>query len=114
MTIAAPKSTSREIDLDNGTVIGTSDKWADGGCYCKILTPIGIVGCAIFNLDVGTEFDEAYAIAKGTPEHPLREPEDLLDAKICGATPRALAHGISIGMTGREAAEQFLKVSKNS
>ena len=51
---------------------------------------------------------QAIAIARGTPENPLCEPEDLLEAKIVGCTPRARELGIEEGNTGREAVEKML------
>ena len=48
--------------------------------------------------------------AKGTPEKPLVETEDLFDAKIINLTPKAKQFGIEIGMTGKEAVELMLKV----
>ncbi len=102
-----PRSVSRSMQFENGTAVGTSDVW-QGGQYCKILTKSGIVGCGIFDLEVAAEFGEAIAIAKGTPDQPLVEPEDLLDAVIVGVTPQAEALGASPGMTGREAVEAFL------
>ena len=48
------------------------------------------------------EFDQAIAIARGTPAAPLTEPEDLLDARIVGVTPKARAHGIDVATSCRE------------
>ena len=103
-----PQSTQRELTFENGTAIGTSNLWV-GGQYCSILTAAGIVGCGIYDLATAAEFDQAIAIAKGTPDNPLVKPEDLYDAKILGVTPRAESYGIQTGMTGREAVEQMLK-----
>ncbi len=97
----------------NGTAIGTSDIWENGE-YCKIVTHSGLVGCAIFDVNVAAEFGDALAIAKGTPETPLVEPEDLLDARIIGVSPKAHELGVRIGMTGREAVETFLAVGSAS
>ena len=102
-----PGSVARPMQFENGTAVGTSDVW-QGGQYCKILTAAGIVGCGIFDLEVAAEFGEAIAIARGTPDQPLVEPEDLLDAVIVGLTPQAEALGAREGMTGREAVETFL------
>jgi uncharacterized protein YunC (DUF1805 family) len=102
-----PRTTSREMQFANGTAIGMSHRWA-GGQYCSILTAAGIVGCGIYALDTPAEFGQAIAIAKGTPASPLTEPEDLLDAKIVGCTPKAASFGIRPGMTGREAVERML------
>lgn len=107
MSDQVPRTTNRELQFENGTAIGVSNRWQKGQ-YCSILTEAGIVGCGIYALDVAAEFDLAIAIAKGTPERPLVEPEDLFNAKIVGATPKATSFGIKIGMTGREATELML------
>jgi len=104
-----PVSVSRPMAFENGTAIGTYFLWRNGQ-YCKILTAAGIVGCGIFDVKVAAEFGEAIAIAKGTPEVPLVEPEDLLEAIISGITPQAEEFGVKIGMTGREAVEVLLAV----
>jgi uncharacterized protein YunC (DUF1805 family) len=109
MTDSLPRSTSRELTFENGTAIGISNRWKKGQ-YCSILTEAGIVGCGIYDLVTPAEFDQAIAIAKGTPSNPLVEPEDLFEAKIVGCTPKAEAFGISVGMSGREAVELMLKV----
>ncbi|MCA9025007.1 MAG: DUF1805 domain-containing protein [Planctomycetaceae bacterium] len=108
MSDALPRSSQRELRFENGTAIGMSHRWV-GGQYCSILTAAGIVGCGIYDMETPAEFDQAIAIAKGTPENPLVEPEDLFDAKIVDCTPKARSHGIEIGMTGREAVELMLK-----
>ena len=102
-----PRTTSRELQFENGTAIGISNRW-ERGQYCSILTRAGIVGCGIYDLKTPAEFGQAIAIAKGTPANPLTEPEDLLDAKIVGCTPKAESYGIRLGMTGRDAVERML------
>lgn len=99
--------TTRELSFRNGSALGISNKWT-GGQYCSILTPAGIVGCGIYDLRVAAEFGQAIAIARGTPAHPLVEPEDLLTAKIVDCTPLAKRYGVTIGMTGRVAVERLL------
>lgn len=110
MTDPLPRSTRRELTFENGTAIGASHRWEQGQ-YCSILTRAGIVGCGIYDLATAAEFGQAIAIAKGTPNNPLVEPEDLYEAKIVGATPQAQALGIHIGMRGREAVELMLAAS---
>ena len=95
------------MQFDNGCANGMSHRW-QGGQYCSIMTKIGIVGCGIYDLKTAAEFGQAIAIAKGTPAHPLVEPEDLLAAKIVDATPQAQGIGITIGMSGKEAVERML------
>ena len=108
MSEPLPRTTSRELQFENGTAIGISNRWEQGQ-YCSILTRAGIVGCGIYDLETPAEFGQAIAIARGTPQNPLTEPEDLFDAKIVGCTPRAAALGIQVGMTGREAVERMLQ-----
>ena len=103
-----PQANREIMQFDNGTAIGTSQLWA-GGQYCSILTRAGIVGCGIYDLDTAAEFGQAIAIARGTPQDPLVVPQDLLDAKIVGVTPKAAEMGIQPGCTGREAVELMLK-----
>ena len=103
-----PRTTQRTLEFTHGTAIGLSHRW-QAGQYCSILTQAGIVGCGIYDLETPAEFGQAIAIAKGTPEKPLVEPEDLYYAKIVGATPKARSFGIEIGMTGRQAVELMLQ-----
>ena len=102
-----PRSTQRNLDFEGGSAIGISNRWQQGQ-YCSIITEVGIVGCGIYDLETAAEFGQAIAIAKGTPAHPLVEPEDLFEAKIVGVTPKAQAMGIEIGMAGRAAVEKML------
>ena len=106
-----PRSTNRQMTFNHGTAIGFSHRW-EGGQYCSILSRFGIVGCGIYDLKTPAEFDQAIAIAKGTPDCPLTEPEDLLDATIVGVTPKAEAAGVTIGMSGAEAVEKMLQAGQ--
>jgi uncharacterized protein YunC (DUF1805 family) len=112
MSDALPRTISRPIQFHNGCAIGISNRWHKGQ-YCVILTEAGLVGCGIYDVKTAGEFGQAVAIARGTPQKPLVEPEDLFDAKIVDATPRAKEFGVSIGMTGREAVELLLAASKS-
>jgi uncharacterized protein YunC (DUF1805 family) len=110
MSDPLPRTVSRPIQFQNGCAIGMSHRWHKGQ-YCSILTAAGIVGCGIYDVKTAAEFDQAIAIARGTPEKPLVDPEDLFDAKIVDATPQAKRLGIALGMTGREAVERLLAAS---
>jgi uncharacterized protein YunC (DUF1805 family) len=105
-----PRTTSRPLQFKNGRAIGVSNRWRQGQ-YCVILTEVGLVGCGIYDTKTAAEFGQAVAIARGTPQAPLTEPEDLFDAKIVDATPRARELGVRVGMTGREAVEILLAAS---
>jgi uncharacterized protein YunC (DUF1805 family) len=108
MSDKLPSIAQREMQFQNGTAIGLSQRWVGGQC-CAIQTAAGIVGCGIYDLHTPAEFGQAIAIARGTPANPLAEPEDLLDAKIVGCTPQAVSLGIQLGCTGREAVEKMLE-----
>lgn len=110
MSDALPRTISRELQFKNGTAIGISNRWHKGQ-YCTILTEAGLVGCGIYDVKIAAEFGQAVAIARGTPQNPLVNPEDLFDAKIVEATPQAKALGIEIGMKGRDAVECLLAAS---
>jgi uncharacterized protein YunC (DUF1805 family) len=98
------------MQFKNGCAIGISNRWHNGQ-YCVILTGAGLVGCGIYDMKTPAEFGQALAIARGTPQKPLVNPEDLLDARIVDATPQAQAFGVQIGMTGRDAVELLLAAS---
>lgn len=102
-----PRSIVRPLQFANGSALGISNRWQRGQ-YCSILTSVGIVGCGIYDVRTAGEFGQAIAIARGTPEKPLVEPEDLFEAQIVDLTPAAQALGIEIGMKGREAVERML------
>src|SRR5262249_14741983 len=93
--------------------LGISNRW-EKGQYCSILTPAGIVGCGIYDLETPAEFGQAIAIARGTPACPLVEPEDLFDARIVGVTPKAASYGVRVGHTGREAVELLLQAGQGA
>jgi uncharacterized protein YunC (DUF1805 family) len=101
---------SRPLQFRNGCAVGISNRWRNGQ-YCTILTEAGLVGCGIYDVKTAAEFGQAVAIARGTPQKPLVNPEDLFDAKIVDATPQAKQLGIQVGMTGREAVELLLAAS---
>lgn len=110
-TSAHPQHSTREMRFRNGTALGISNKWT-GGQYCTILTATGIIGCGIYDMRTAAAFNQAVAIARGTPTQPLVEPEDLLDAKIVDCTPLARRYGVAIGMTGRDAVECLLAAAQ--
>ena len=108
MPSSLPQTSVRTLQFENGLAVGISHRWHKGQ-YCTILTEAGIVGCGIYDMQTPAEFGQAIAIAKGTPEHPLCEPEDLYEAKIVDATPKAKQFGIELGMTGLEAVQIMLR-----
>ena len=110
MSEPLPRSISRPLQFANGCAIGISNRWHKGQ-YCTILTEAGMVGCGIYDVKTAGEFGQAVAIARGTPQKPLVNPEDLLDAPIVEASGPAKELGIQVGMSGREAVELLLSAS---
>jgi len=111
MSVVLPSTVSRPLQFDNGCAIGVSNRWRKGQ-YCVIMTEAGLVGCGIYDVKTAEHFGQAVAIARGTPQHPLVEPEDLFEAKIVEATKQARELGVQIGMSGREAVERLLAATK--
>ena len=107
MSDSLPVSAHRIIETPHGQALGASYRWR-GGQYCAIHTERGLIGCGIYDVRVASEFGMAVAIARGTPAQPLREPEDLLSARIVGLSDAAERLGIQLGMTGEAALERML------
>lgn len=102
-----PTSNQRVLDTPYGQALGSSFRWP-GGQYCAIHTSRGFIGCGIYDVRIAGEFGMAVAIARGTPQKPLCEPEDLFAAKIVEVSKPAEALGIVPGMTGMEALGKLL------
>lgn len=107
MSIEKLSNSHRILKTASGDVLGCSYRWP-GGQYCAIHTDRGIVGCGIYDCETASRFGMAVAIARGTPEIPLVEPEDLLVARIVEMSQPAAELGIAVGMTGAEALRQML------
>ncbi len=105
--MALPIAENRTLEFQAGQAIGSTYQWP-GGQYCAIHTAKGLVGCGIYDIRSANEFNLAVAIARGTPQVPLRVPEDLFDAKILEVSHAAEKLGVTPGMTGREAVEKML------
>ena len=107
-----PRITDRVIETGAGKAIGHSARW-EGGQYCALLTRKGLIGCGAYHCPSMEHFGLAVAIARGTPEKPLTEPEDLFPAIIVEATAQARAFGIRPGDTGLEALTKLLQAEKS-
>lgn len=101
-----PIASQRVVETPFGPVVGSSYRW-EGGQYCAVHAARGVVGCGLFDVPVADEFGMAVAIVKGTPQHPLFEPEDILSGRIVSASRAAAKLGVTVGMTGLEAVEKL-------
>lgn len=98
------------MHLEEGQAIGLSFRWP-GGQYCVIQTDRGLLGCGIYDCRIATQFGMAVAICRGTPAHPLCEPEDLLKAYVAEVSQPAEQLGIRVGMQGSQAVGLLLRSS---
>jgi len=96
----------RKIPLWNRQtyVQGVEASW-DSGQWVAIVCSKGMVGCGAFDLKLMEAHHQVLAVARGTVDQPLITCEDLLDAKVWGATRLARGFGIRKGMSCRKAAE---------
>lgn len=108
MSIDHLQASQRVLKTAHGEVLGCSYRWP-GGQYCAIHTDRGLLGCGLYDCAIATRFGMALAIARGTPEHPLFEPEDLLTARVAEVSEAAARLGIAVGMTGEAALQRLLK-----
>ncbi|HJM62298.1 MAG: hypothetical protein CMN05_07285 [Roseibacillus sp.] len=108
MSEGLPEATQRVVETPHGKAVGSSYRW-EGGQYCAIHTSRGVVGCGIYDIACANEFGMAFALAKGTPEQPLLEPEDLYGASIVRVSETARTLGIKEGMTGMAALARMLE-----
>lgn len=91
------------VSAGGKTAQGLMVSW-DGGQFVMIVAEKGVVSCGVIDKAVMERFDAAIAIARGTPEKPLRTVEDLLAARIADVTKKAASSfGVDIGMSGQEA-----------
>lgn len=94
-----------------GSALGVAYQWNNedqSGQYCAIHTDRGILGCGLYDCNIATRFGYAVAIARGTPNHPLRTPEDLLGANVAEVSDAANSLGIMVGMSGLDAIKRLL------
>jgi uncharacterized protein YunC (DUF1805 family) len=108
MNIPGLNCDQRLLETEHGSAVGASYRWP-GGQYCAIHTPRGLIGCGIYDCAIAGRFGMIVAIARGTPEHPLVQPEDLLVARIVEVSQPAREAGIQVGMTGQQALDQLLR-----
>ncbi len=106
--LGALHANQRVMHFEFGKALGCSYRWPTGQ-YCAIHCEYGIVACGLYDCAVATRFGMALAIARGTPEHPLFEPEDLLSARIVEVSDLAVRMGIAVGMSGESALRQMME-----
>jgi len=86
----------------NAACLGLMVSW-EGCQFVMIVADKGLVSCGVIDNAVMERFSAAIAIARGTPEKPLRTVDDLLSARIADVTTKAAEYGVAVGMTGEEA-----------
>ena len=99
MSIDRLQASQRVLHTPQGDALGCSYRWP------------GVIGCGLYDCSIATHFGMVVAIARGTPQRPLVEPEDLLEARIAEVSEAAAGMGVVVGMTGDEALKQLLRKS---
>ncbi|MGE5843177.1 MAG: DUF1805 domain-containing protein [Deltaproteobacteria bacterium] len=95
------------VPVGGKTAQGLMVSW-DGGQFVMIVAEKGLVSCGVVDKEVMERFGAAIAIARGTPEKPLRTVEDLLAAKVADVTKKASSSfGIQAGMRAEEALKKL-------
>ena len=102
------KITTQPVITEAGFATGLSMEW-EGGQIVIIVAEKGLVACGAIDVRVMDAFNAVVAVAKGTPQSPLKTPDDLLAAKIVDATSEAKELGIAAGMGGKEALDKILR-----
>ncbi|UCD85527.1 MAG: DUF1805 domain-containing protein, partial [Deltaproteobacteria bacterium] len=96
------KIITQPVITESGSATGLSMEW-EGGQIVIIVAEKGLVACGAIDVKVMDAFNAVVAVAKGTPQSPLKTPDDLLATKIVDATSKAKELGIAAGMKGEEA-----------
>lgn len=94
------------VQLERGTAIGTMVELPKARVL-SISTQKGFIMCGILNVPILDQLHPERKVVAAVVIG-VREIEDLLDAKIVGATQEARKLGIKEGMTGKEALEKML------
>lgn len=97
-----PQAATRLVETPEGQVIGFNLRW-DGGQCCALLARGGMVTSDDFPFAIDAPLGLPVAVARGSAERLLLEPEDLLDASIIAVGTPAAGFGVRVGDTGREA-----------
>jgi uncharacterized protein YunC (DUF1805 family) len=63
----------------------------------------GLLGCGAIHVAALQKFGLPAARVRPTSSPSVRDLQDLLDGEVIEANPAAVALGVSVGMTGREA-----------
>lgn len=93
--------TVTSVSEQQGSAAGLSVTW-ENGQFVMLICPKGVISCGIVSKEIVEKFSFAFAIAHGTPQHPLVTADDLLNAKVSEVSEKAFDAGVRTGMTGRE------------
>jgi len=72
-----------------------------------VVTKTGLVGCGAFDVAALNTFDYPAARVKGAGGGPIASIGDLLSGVVREANSTAEGHGVTAGMTGREALDRL-------
>ena len=96
----------KEVKINDKTVTGIEVNLNDGHIV-MIICDNGLLACGAIDYAVMEKFGFSAAIARGTPEKPLKYVDDLLNAKVIEVTTNAKSMDVKVGMLGKEVVEKF-------
>lgn len=79
------------------------------GAFMFVIVGRALLPCGAFDAEVLDHFGFLMARVRGTQEHPLKEFEDMLEAKVDRFTSRARALGVTEGISGLDALKRMLE-----
>lgn len=80
--------------------MGSTYQWRGGQGPRHPHVSCGLVGCGIYDIRSANEFNLVVAIARGTPQKPLRVPEAVCFRPRLEVSQAAEKLGVTPGMTG--------------
>jgi len=91
------------LKVEDKTAVGLRVELPDSPPLILVIGRTGFVGCGFINIEAAEKFNMSAATVSG-----VKSFDDVLNTKIKAATSRAQAHGVKVGMKGKDAVKVFL------
>ena len=90
--------TTKAIEIDGKALLGIHVDLPNAPAL-MIVGTLGFVGCGYFSIEVADKVGHALAVVSG-----VRTLADVLDGSVKSVSATAAEHGVTEGMSGRDAA----------
>jgi len=92
------------LEIDNKTALGLRVELPDSPApLIMIIGRLGLVCCGFLNIEAAEKLNLAAAMVSGVKSY-----DDVLNAQVRAATPKAQTLGVKAGMKGKDAVKLFL------